>query len=124
MKLNKETGFTLIEILLAITLLAIVIIPMLSFFGNSVKMTNYVDTREKALYLAQQTIETLKAAEFEDVNSYNSTVSETGYQDFYKQVVVTSPEENLKDITVTISWNQVDGKWQKSLLLQTRIAKR
>lgn len=125
MLFNKEEGITLIEILLGITLLAIVLVPIFSFFGNSAKIIQQTDIREKALYIAQQTIEELKVVDFDELESEaeNFTDSLTvgdRYPVFERDINISPIEANLKEITVIISW---DNDTQ-DITLKTRVTGR
>lgn len=71
MKKNfNSKGFTLIEILLSLTILSIIIVPISSFFLTSQKISKDSDTNFKAITLAQSYFEMIKSMDnFEMIKS-------------------------------------------------------
>lgn len=90
----KEKGFTLIEVLISLAILAIVIIPILSMVLGSVKTNKAGEDKEKTLYIAQQYVEKFKNqdsfligedSDFKDVPDnpdfqYKQTITELDYK--------------------------------------------
>jgi prepilin-type N-terminal cleavage/methylation domain-containing protein len=60
MKPNRCRGFTFIEILIALTLLAIVAVPLLQMFAVAVEQVTYADDLRTALDLAREEVEKVK----------------------------------------------------------------
>ncbi|MBI6873860.1 prepilin-type N-terminal cleavage/methylation domain-containing protein [Clostridium aciditolerans] len=58
---NKKKGFTLVEVVVSVTILAIIISPVLSMVFTNVKINKDAEDKQKALYIAQQTIERQKS---------------------------------------------------------------
>ncbi|WP_408956425.1 prepilin-type N-terminal cleavage/methylation domain-containing protein [Natroniella sp. ANB-PHB2] len=107
---SKEEAFSLLEVVIGIAILSIVLIPTLSFFSNSLGFIGRIDQRTRALNLAQQTMEELKADAERDFN-----LLEDKWNDYQEEEVVfsikvvvgefpTEPDKNIKKITVTVSW--------------------
>ena len=104
--LKKNTGFTLIEILVALVIFSI---SVLAFAGLTVTATRtgaYGGRMTEAVTFAQDKLEELK------VNSWDSIISgadqETGptginYTRTWK--VLEKETRNLKTVSVTIDWN-------------------
>jgi prepilin-type N-terminal cleavage/methylation domain-containing protein len=59
---KKKKGLTLIEILISLTILAIIVIPISNLVLSSVKLNKSGEDKQKAVTIAQQIIEELKAA--------------------------------------------------------------
>ena len=60
-KINKlNTGFTLVETLVAISIFSISILGMMSVLGSSIANTNYAKRKVVATYLAQEGIEYIR----------------------------------------------------------------
>ncbi len=96
-KLKDESGYTLIEVLVAIVLLLIVLIPMSQFLGNILYNNHNVD-KINAINLAESEIESciLKSDYFE--KEYVSTIDG-------KEYIVTRKieyQDNLIKITVFV----------------------
>ena len=137
MKNQFDLGYTLVEIILAIAILGIVLVPILTFMSSSSGLITYADIRERAIFLAQQRIEEIKSLEYDEINS---TLNEADnrltnleypyvdlgrYPDFYRDIIISG--ENLdsdtstyeiKAISITIEWNG------KSITLKNKVAKR
>ena len=132
-----DFGYTLVEIILAIAILGIVLVPVLTFMSNSSGLITYADIRERAIFLAQQRIEEIKSLEYDNINS---TLNESKnqltlleypevdldrYPDFFRGINIlgenldsdTSTYE-INTISITIEWNG------KSITLKNKVAKR
>jgi prepilin-type N-terminal cleavage/methylation domain-containing protein len=59
---KKKKGLTLIEILISLTILSIIVIPISNLVLSSVKLNKSGEDKQKAVTIAQQIIEELKAA--------------------------------------------------------------
>lgn len=60
-KTTNNKGFTLVEVLLSMTILALISIPLMKYFADSLRYSSITEQRQKATLLAQETIETLKS---------------------------------------------------------------
>lgn len=66
-QLNKNAGFSLLEILIAVTILAIITIPMLHMFVTSAKINGKSRITLRATVLAQDVVEGLKAYHIDEI---------------------------------------------------------
>jgi prepilin-type N-terminal cleavage/methylation domain-containing protein len=57
---NKNAGFSLIEVVLSMVILAIISIPLLNYFGESMRYNTLTASKQKATLLAQEVMEELK----------------------------------------------------------------
>jgi len=57
---QKNTGFTLVETLIAISIFSVSIIAMMSVLGGGISNTNYAKKKMTASYLAQEGIEYIR----------------------------------------------------------------
>lgn len=60
---NDNRGFTLIEVILSIAILALVSIPLMKYFSDSLRHSALMAQKQKATLVAQETIEHIKAQE-------------------------------------------------------------
>lgn len=60
-KYEGERGFTLIELLLTLCIIGITLIPLLTYFANSVFFTNEAEKRTQGIKLANTLLENIKA---------------------------------------------------------------
>lgn len=54
-------GFTLVEIILSIAILALISVPLLKYFSDSLKYAAQTAEKQKATLIAQETVESIKA---------------------------------------------------------------
>lgn len=121
---RKEKGISLLEIIFAIALIGIVMVPLISFFGKTTGYIKNINVKEKAVLLAKEKIEELKAADFtlleEEAEQYYC-IEVDDYPEFERTVEIISVSESaLKDVIVTIYWNSRNEKVD----LKTRLTKR
>lgn len=116
MNFAEKDGFTLIEIILAIAILGLVVVPVFSYMINSSGLITHADTREVALLIAQQRMETVKNKGYANIDIKDTYVDITGdtdlnydetkYPDFtIKQKVTENDVINLKTIKIKLTWN-------------------
>lgn len=60
---NDNRGFTLIEVILSIAILALISIPLMQYFSDSLRHSALMAQKQKATLVAQETIEYIKAQE-------------------------------------------------------------
>ena len=66
-QLNKNAGFSLLELLIAVTILAIITIPMLHMFVTSARINGKSRITLRATVLAQDIVEGLKAYHIDEI---------------------------------------------------------
>lgn len=66
-QLNKNAGFSMLELLIAVTILAIITIPMLHMFVTSARINGKSRITLRATVLAQDIVEALKAYHIEEI---------------------------------------------------------
>lgn len=67
--MSKEKGFTLIEVLIAIAILAIAITALAGLAGSTIKSTDAGKRRTQALNLAAEKLEALKSIRYPDIQT-------------------------------------------------------
>ena len=58
---KKNSGFTLIEVMLSIAILALISIPLMNYFSDSLRYSGLTAQKQKATLLAQETLEFIKS---------------------------------------------------------------
>ena len=117
----KTRGFTLLELLLAVTLLAVGTVGVMTLMHQGQMGTAEGESVLTATYLAQRRLEELKNVSYASVaNEARTSVSDpAGYTRFDREVTVTTPYTNLKQIVVTVYWDVPSTSGETSLSLQT-----
>lgn len=154
-KLNKKTkiaslslakktcsmGFTLIEALVAVTIVTISFAVVTGIFPLSLKVENSAKMRSKAIELAQSKIEEMTALSYEDINCDGNSVPCEEIEDsvledesFRRETSITyvSPPDfsssetdtNIKKIEVTLYWNSSLGTGEKSTKISIFVSNR
>lgn len=125
-------GFTLIELIVAISILGILSISVISLFSNSINTNRRSSLKSKAIVAAENKIEQLRIEDFSSIINYDDqtfAVSEIGgsgkieiiTKDWNENGIVENFEEELVIAKVTISWRQ--DKKNEKISLATYIAK-
>ena len=119
MKIKKENqrkearakGFTLIETLVAITLLAFVVIGVVTMTTMHIKSNFYTQHHTKALQLAESAIEALMRTDFNQLipGSTTEDYGEISMYPNYTRTITIAPEpagdpDNMR-ITAAVNWS-------------------
>lgn len=103
---SSEKGSTLIEIIVAVTLLSLVTIPFCGLFSQSVKSNRRTEGMMLATALAQDTIEELKLLSFnellEKLTYQQKDIVKLDNYSFARSIKCQLKNKNLLMITVTI----------------------
>ena len=135
MIIKNNSGYTLVEIILAIAILGIVIVPVLGFMTSSSGIITHADKREMSLLIAQQRMEYLKSLGYEELSdnyvtdpaAYNTiTSSDDGYPNYNSnrynigsiEEKIGETNDGLIDISIRIIW---DGR---ETVLKSKLADR
>lgn len=139
--IRDDSGFTLIEVLIAIVLVSVALIALAGLLTTTLKSTNLGKNVTVAVNLAQQKMEDIRRAAAVNFDSVTDSVSAsdpiagsnpdqvedngaiTGYASFRREVYITdgSAPVNSKDVTVRVVWNDVMGAHKT--LLRTTLAR-
>ena len=111
---SGQTGFSLIETIVALAIFGITVLVFLSGVINSTIMSKSVDERQSARNLAESAMEWAKNTEY----SYNATSYSTGpipesdeYPGFSVNLTAEplhSPDDGIQKINVAVSYNGTD----------------
>ncbi|MFA6217746.1 MAG: prepilin-type N-terminal cleavage/methylation domain-containing protein [Candidatus Omnitrophota bacterium] len=112
---RRKNGFTLLEVLIATLLLTVGVLSIVGAFSSGIFTSGDFESVELALNLAQEKMEDIKNKTYANVASeVKSAVS--GFSAFQRQVAVTVPQTNLKQVDVTVSWDTKGGQTNVSVM--------
>ena len=115
--LHRSTGFTLLEVLLALVLFGVSTVSIIEVMQHA--HAGMVDGESilTAASLAQRRLEELRNTAYSSLaNESKAAVSTpSGYSLFSREVTVTTPYTNLKQIVVTVYWTVTGGETSVSV---------
>jgi len=121
-KLNKilsrnNRGFTLIELMVAVAILALVAIGLFQAFTAAFQSMNDSRDRTVATNYAQQILEDYKNTSFKDIRPLSEEIEGTK---FSQNVSLQKISDDLINVFVQITWNDRNGS-NKSITAETKI---
>lgn len=107
---NNEQGFTLIELIAAVTILAIIIAPVLGLFSASFKNNRTAKEKTVAVALAQAKMEELKAMHYQELlavagEAMEEVLLEEGLK-YTRFTEIHEKEPKLLEIKVVVYWDK------------------
>ena len=101
--LKSRTGFSLIEVIVAVALLAMVGIGLLSTLGDATKILFKADVRETARDLAQAQMEYIQSLPYSD-SYFSSPKIDSEYPGFHTipTPAVSQVADGLQNISITV----------------------
>jgi general secretion pathway protein I len=117
----KASGFTLLEVMIALAIIAIALVAALGSQSQSVSLANEAKFTTTVTFLAQRKIAELEALDAEDLISDGGDFGED-FPDYHWESVVTDltmegfedASKHIKRIALTVSWGN-DDRYQYSL---------
>lgn len=116
---SNERGMTLLEILVAVTVLCVGLLAVAVMFPTSSSNIDYGGKMSKATALAQEKIEEFRNTSFDSIASGND--APTGFTRTWSISDAGTTPFRLRTVTVTVSWPSALGR-PHNLVLQSFIA--
>lgn len=107
----KPTGFTLLEVLIALVILAISLLALAGLMSITTRNNAFSGTITEAATLAQDLMESLRVTNWDNIVNGNDVVQVRGVNYNRRWVVVLGPNspappfDNEKRVSVTVNWN-------------------
>jgi len=120
---SKSRGFTLIEVLISIGLLAFLAVGILGMTTMSINSNSYVQHHTKAVQLAESGLEELRRVDYvNQLSAYNGVIQDFGsipnYPGFRRAFTVDHAAD-ISTMTVSVTW-RVRGTTSFPLVLTSR----
>lgn len=109
-----RNGFTLLELVLTILLLVGGVASATFIFSRGIFATSDSQILDQAVALTQEKMETLRGSTYASMAS-EPKAALSGWPGFSREVTVTQPQTNLKQVVVAVYWNTIDGELSTSL---------
>lgn len=105
---NKDAGFSLVELLIAVIILAIIVVPMLHGFVTSARMNGKAKQVQRATTVAQDIMEGLKAYDIEELQAQFNEPADGFYvidarlihgsikEDYFEKSVTGNEDEDIE----------------------------
>lgn len=102
MKKDRESGFTLMELLIALFILTVALLAISTMVYSVMNSTSLSKEASTATTLMQDKMESLKHTAVSSLTSGNDTIR-LGNVDYHRQWSVAA-SANTRTITVTVNW--------------------
>lgn len=107
-------GFTLLEILIALTIFSVGVMAIAQMLLSMMRGNVAANRLTSATYLAQQKLEEVLAAPFDDITAANFPAENyntiANYPDYKRALSITTNSANtFKTLTITVYWKNADG---------------
>ena len=100
----SRKAFSLLEILIAIMIFTSAIIPIMGLFNIGLFGDLDAENTSTALALTQQRLDEIRNLNFTTGIVNESKAPVAGFSGFQREVIVTQPQTDLKQVTVTTYW--------------------
>jgi general secretion pathway protein I len=100
---TRHTGFTLIEVMIALAVLAIALAAVMRTVGQSIDLTTNLRDRNIALWVAQNRLLTHQLqGDFPSATTTEGTSEMGGREWRWREAVTTTPEPKLRRIEIEV----------------------
>ena len=109
--MQKQEGFTLIELMIAIVILSVGLLGMATLTGSIVQKNKFSNDLTAATTLAQDKLEDVRANGYASAVSETKTACATPFSEYQREVTVSNntPAAGMKQVTVKVYWGPSDA---------------
>lgn len=109
---GSRGGFTLVEVLIASVLLAILLVAVGFFFGNIIKQSDIVDDQTRAMELARQGLEEIRSQDVKSMPLGETTheVIEDNFNRYFDLSEVDPLYPGARNVECVVYWDGAGGR--------------
>jgi type IV pilus assembly protein PilV len=116
LKLKRSKGFSLIEVMIALVILAVALLALAGLMITTTKNTSFGGHMTEATTFAQDKLEQLRAAPWTGIIAGADTaVGATGISYARSWTVADNPNQDQRWVTITITWTDPTKKTNHSI---------
>ena len=108
--MKTDSGFTLLEVMIAMTLVAIVFVPLLTLRNQNIAETRYARKLLRAEFLSNEKFATLQLLGKPSLGEDKGDFGEAFPDYRWEEEVSESPLDSVKEIRLKIFWKKGDGE--------------
>ncbi|MCR5650721.1 MAG: prepilin-type N-terminal cleavage/methylation domain-containing protein [Lachnospiraceae bacterium] len=107
MRIGNDSGFTLLELLIAMLILSVALIPMLNSFAVNAKVNQKAKVKLRATMIAQDIMEGIKGYSTKDIYKQFTGASEFRLID--NEAIVNPADKKVISVNTTVSASSAEG---------------
>ena len=123
MKLTRSKGFSLIEVMIALVILAVALLALAGLMITTTKNTSFGGHMTEAATFAQDKLEQLRASPWVSIIAGADTqVGATGISYARSWTVAANPTGDQRWVTITMNWTDPTKKTNHSISLRSVVS--
>jgi prepilin-type N-terminal cleavage/methylation domain-containing protein len=123
LKLTRSKGFSLIEVMIALVILAVALLALAGLMITTTKNTSFGGHMTEAATFAQDKLEQLRASPWAGIIAGADTqVGATGISYARSWTVADNPNGDQRWVTITMNWTDPTKKTNHSISLRSVIS--
>lgn len=107
---RNSKGFTLLEVMIAMTLVAIVFVPLLSLRNQNISETVYARRLLRAEFLSNEKLSGLQIFQTPAIGESKGDFGEKFPDYRWEQTVLDTPLGSVKEVHLHLFWKKGDGE--------------
>jgi general secretion pathway protein I len=114
---NSERGFTLLEVMIALSILAVTFVVLLGLRNRDIMQHQEARYITEATLLAQQKISEVEMAGFPDLGTTGGNFAEPNENYDWTETISSTPFEFAREIRIDVGWKE--GEHRNSVAIVT-----